>query len=129
MRILIVSNGPDQLADFLGALMDADDVRLGFAPTAAMALDAVTTNPPTLCVVDGNLPDVGGTGAFGLVARLMQVNALVYTAVLSDLSEEDFHEAGEGLGILCHLPAHPGGASAKTLLDALAEVNALAAVS
>jgi len=122
MRILIVSNGPDLLADFLATLMEADDVRLGFAPTAVAALEGVKTNPPTVCVVDGNLPDVGETGAFGLVARLMQVNALVSTAVLSDLSQEDFHEAGEGLGILCQLPAHPDGTSAKALLAALAKI-------
>ena len=64
----------------------------------------------------------GHCDAFTLVARLMQQNALIFTAVVSGLSEADFHEAGEGLGILLALPRHPGAAEAGQVLAALKAV-------
>ena len=35
---------------------------------------------------------------------------------------EHFHEAGEGLGILCRLPLAPGGPEARTLLATLSQM-------
>ena len=51
------------------------------------------------------LPD---TEPLSLVQKLLTVNALVNTAVVSPLSDEEFHEASEGLGILGRLPEEPG---------------------
>ena len=39
---------------------------------------------------------------------IMLVNALVHTAVVTDMAEEVFHDAMEGLGILASLPPQPG---------------------
>ena len=119
MRILVVSNRPDDLTAFVNGL-GGEGVRLTFAPTGAVALAAVAVTPPTLCVVDENLPDMG---PFALVARLMRANALIHTAVLSGLTEEAFHEAGEGLGILQRVAPSPGEAEAESLLAALAAVS------
>lgn len=41
------------------------------------------------------------------VERLMEVNAGLNTAVITDLEHAEFHDAVEGLGILCALPAQP----------------------
>lgn len=118
-HILIASNAPDFLADFLAGLA-GDDTRLRFAPTAEAAEEAVRIAPPALCVVDGELPDAG---PFELVGRLMRVNAMVHTAVISELSDKAFHEAGEGLGILLRLPPRPDADAARDLLAALAAVS------
>ncbi len=119
MNILVASPTPDALTGFLDGLVAAGHV-VHVVPTAAEAIKAVTETPPGLCVVDAGLPDME---PFKLVARLMQINALVFTAVVSDLSEADFHEAGEGLGILLHLPPGPGLADATKLCEALAAVS------
>lgn len=119
MDILIASHRPDDLAEFAAGL-SAAGAKISTAPTGTAALDAVKAHAPTLCVVDEGLPDVG---AFALVARLLHINALVHTAVVSELSDEDFHEAGEGLGILHRLPLHPGVVDAKNLLTALSAVS------
>lgn len=118
MRFLLVSNRPDHLADFVAVLTE-DGHGIDFAPTGAAALGAVSGEAPALCVIDETLPDMDG---FTLVARIMQKNALIHTAVISALSDEDFHEAGEGLGILKRLPLEPGGNDARELLAALSQM-------
>ena len=50
------------------------------------------------------------------------VNAMVNTAVVTAMDEEEFHEASEGLGVLSSLPQEPGADAAKGLLDRLASV-------
>ncbi len=52
----------------------------------------------------------------------MQVNALVNTAVVTAMAEEEFHEAGEGLGILALLPPDSDASRAKALVDQLVSV-------
>jgi DNA-binding response OmpR family regulator len=119
MEIVIVSPEPNGLGDLAAALVAAG-CRIRRAATGGEALQAAADAPPALCVVDAGLPDVD---PFVLVARLMEKNALVNTAVVSDLSDEDFHEAGEGLGILLRLPAAPGPDEAQALLTVLRAVT------
>ncbi len=116
MHILIASPDADALFPFCDALADAGHA-VHVVATAEDAADAVATAAPGLCVVDAGLP---GGDPFALVARIMRASAMVNTAVVSDLSDEDFHEAGEGLGILKRLPPGPGPAEAEALLEALA---------
>lgn len=118
MRILIVTARPDALSTFADVLREKG-LETTFAPTGEAALGLARTTPPTLCVVDEGLPDLA---PFTLVARLMEQNALIYTAVISHLSPEQFHEAGEGLGILTALPQNPGPEAAASLAAALASV-------
>ncbi|MGE4536898.1 MAG: hypothetical protein AB7D37_07455 [Desulfovibrio sp.] len=118
MEILLVTARPRVLTDFTAALA-AGGAHVTIAPNAATALESAAAGRPVLCVVDENLPDLE---SFTLVARLMQQNAMIFTAVVSGLSEADFHEAGEGLGILKRLPPSPDAAAAKDLLATLATV-------
>ena len=46
------------------------------------------------------------------------VNAMVNTAVVSPLSDEEFHEVSEGLGILGRLPNEPGMSDAGAAAQA-----------
>lgn len=118
MEIVIVSPKPEALAAFTETLAAAG-CRLRSVTTGEAAAAIVASAPPQLCVVDAGLPD---TDPFDLVARLMDTNALVNTAVVSELCDEDFHEAGEGLGILMRLPQNPGPSEAQALLTALRAV-------
>jgi len=79
----------------------------------------VRTASPDLVVIDLDLPDFK---PLDLVAQLLMVNAMVNTAVLSPLSEAEFHEASEGLGILGRLPVKPGRGDAVDLLAKLRRV-------
>jgi len=119
MDILLISSRAEELAAFAAELA-AGGASVSVVPSGAAALSAVASAVPTLCVVDEELPDMK---SFALVARLMQANALMHTAVVSGLSDEEFHEAGEGLGILRRLPGAPGASEARELLAALAAVS------
>ena len=72
------------------------------AATARAAIEQAHAKSPTLCVVDDSLTDAG---PFALVATLMREDAFLHTAVVTELSPEAFHEAGEGLGILMRYKA------------------------
>lgn len=115
MRILIATSRPADFTAFLAALT-RDGVETSLAPTGQAALVQAKTQPPTLMVVDENLPD---SGPFALVADLLEINAVILTAVVSHLSAEAFHEAGEGLGIVMELPRHPSAEDAAKLLAAV----------
>ena len=119
MRILLVTGRPADFADFTNALGQRG-ATVDIAATAATAQSMAKIVPPRLCVVDDALPDAT---SFALVAGLMRQNAMIDTAVVSTLSPEDFHEAGEGLGILTALPRRPGPAEAASLLATLAAMG------
>ena len=74
---------------------------------------------PHLVIIDADLPD---TAPLDLVQKLVMVNAMVNTAVVSPLSDEEFHEASEGLGVLGRLPHEPGESDAADLLHKLRTV-------
>jgi DNA-binding response OmpR family regulator len=118
MRILIVTTRPETFTAF-AATLGEKGLETAVAPTGQAALDLARTTPPTLCVVDEQLPD---TDPFALVAKLMSQNALIPTAVVSGLSAEEFHEAGEGLGILTALAQNPGPEAAASLAATLKAV-------
>jgi hypothetical protein len=72
-------------------------------------------------IVDASLPDMEG---LDLVRRLLPVNAMVHTAVISELPEERFHEVSEGLGVLGRLPPRPTAAQAAELLGRIRRLSA-----
>ena len=47
---------------------------------------------------------------------------MINCAAVSSLTSEDFHEAGEGLGILMQLPVEPGQEYADMLLEQLKSI-------
>ena len=67
-------------------------------------------------------PKLTDTDSLDLVREMIGVNAMVNTAVVSSLSDREFHDAGEGLGILCRLPLEPGDKEARELLQKLRAV-------
>ncbi len=113
VHIVLVTPRAQALQSFSEALSSHPEVRLDSVTSGAEALEVVRAVAPQLVIIDFDLPD---TTPLGLVQKLLMVNALVNTAVVSPLSEVEFHEAGEGLGILSRLPLEPGRAEAADLL-------------
>ena len=119
VRILVATTRPEIMELFSDALASDPEVHLQHVVSGADALLAVRTASPDLVVIDLDLPDFK---PLDLVAQLLMVNAMVNTAVLSPLSEAEFHEASEGLGILGRLPVKPGRGDAVDLLEKLRRV-------
>ena len=118
LLIVLASARPEALLAFAAALSSDPEVQLKQVATGAAALEAGRTFPPHLMVID-YLPD---TEPLSLVQKLLTFNAMVNTAVVSPLADEEFHEASEGLGILGRLPSEPGISEAADLLQKLRQV-------
>ena len=119
LRILVATVRPEIMHPFSDALSSDPKVRLQHVVSGADALNAVRNVSPDLIIIDLDLPDFK---PLDLVSQLLMVNAMVNTAVLSPLSEAEFHEASEGLGILGRLPVKPGRGDAVDLLKKLRRV-------
>jgi DNA-binding response OmpR family regulator len=119
MKILMTTRDRGRVAPLAEGL-EARHCSLVWAGSGAEALSLAREEAPDLAVIAENLGDMS---AFTVVARLMAVNAMTHTAVLSDSDPEAFHAAGEGLGILAQLPSAPRAEDAGTLLDRLITVR------
>jgi DNA-binding response OmpR family regulator len=122
LRILLVSARQETMDPFAEGLASDPEVRLEQIGSGAEALSVVRTASPHLVIIDSELPDMG---SLSLVPELLMVNAMVNTAVVSPLSDQEFHEASEGLGILARLPLMPGGSDAAELLRKLRQLLGL----
>jgi DNA-binding NarL/FixJ family response regulator len=119
LHIVLATARPKAMQAFAEALSSDPEVQLESVISGAEALEAVRTSAPHLVIIDAGLPDIG---PLELVQKLLMVNATVHTAVVSPLSDEEFHEASEGLGILGRLPDAPGESDAAELLHKLRTV-------
>ncbi len=118
-QIILASARPKALQTWSAALSANRQVQLRQAASGAEALELVRAAAPHLVIIDSNLPDAA---PLELVQKLLMVNALVNTAVVSPLSDEEFHEASEGLGVLARLPEEPDVSEVTTLLSKLQSV-------
>jgi DNA-binding response OmpR family regulator len=122
LHIVLVSVRPKIFRSFAEGLSTDPQVCLDQVTSGAEALSIVSTGRPHLVVVDSEVPDAD---PLDLVRQMIVANALVNTAVVSPLSDADFHDKSEGLGILCRLPFEPGGNDADALLQKLRSVLGL----
>ena len=75
-----------------------------------------------LVIVDEQLDDMSG---IAFVKQLVKINPLMNTAIVSALTDEEFHEATEGLGVLMQLPIAPREKDAEALLAILEKIGTL----
>jgi DNA-binding NarL/FixJ family response regulator len=119
LRIVIATTRLKAWQAFAAALSANPEVHLDHVVSGAEAMEAARTAAPHLLIIDAELPDLA---PLDLVQKLLMINAMVNSAVVSPLSDEEFHEASEGLGILGRLPNEPGGSDAGELLHKLRTV-------
>jgi chemotaxis response regulator CheB len=115
-RILLVSPNPAALAVFIQSLQAGVKDTIKLASSAQDALELIPGAAPDLIVLD-EIP--GAPPDFELVRKIMHRNALINVAMISRMTEQEFHDAAEGLGILMQLPPGPGRPEAEALLSSL----------
>lgn len=113
MKILLVTTRSDQLAEFISGL-DLNKHEPVLAESGESALDYVHSIKPDLVIVDKNLPDYD---SLDLVREIVRADALINTAVITEMNRKEFHEKSEGLGVLSALPGDPGTEDATKLLQ------------
>jgi DNA-binding NarL/FixJ family response regulator len=114
--IVLATHRLEAMQAFVEALSSNPEVRLQQVTSGAEVLEAVSVSAPHLVIIDSGLAD---NEPLELVKKLLMVNAMMNTVVVSPLSEAEFHEASEGLGVLGRLPKEPGESDAADLLGKL----------
>lgn len=112
--ILAVTDRSPELAGFLQTLQERSGMNLMVATSGKAALEQVKTDRPPFVILDRTLPD---TEPFRLAMDILAVNAMTNLAAITELSDEDFHEESEGLGILCAIAPDPGGEDAAHVAE------------
>lgn len=119
-RILLVSVKEDNLSDLANGLSTAEDVDLHRAESGTSALRSAARLSPRLVVID---EEIGDMAPLDLVVGLLELDATIATAVLSEMPPEEFHEASEGLGVMAQLPPQAGREHVAQLLQKLKAVQ------
>ena len=115
VRALIVGDDAKFPAEFVSA-MEENGARIYRVGSGEAAKAKIAEEKFELVVVDESLADTEGLDC---VKELIAADAFLNCALVSSLSEGDFHEATEGLGLLMQLPVPPKGAVAVKLLERL----------
>jgi len=122
MNVALITAREGQLT-VLRAGLEQRGARLECFAEASRFFEAARTRNWELVILDGlEVPFQS------FVERLLAINVGLNTAVITDLEPEAFHDASEGLGVLCALPAVPGALDAAFLLERLRAVGGLDAV-
>jgi DNA-binding response OmpR family regulator len=105
--------------DFAKALAHHCRTDVTHVRSDAEAVDAAREKMPSLMIIDQDLGHIPG---IELVPRLLRINAMIHTALVSDQPEEIFHDRTEGLGILMKLSPLPNRQEAVHLCERLSGV-------
>ncbi|MFH1091757.1 MAG: response regulator [Pseudomonadota bacterium] len=124
MKILLVTDNKSSWSELAQALAGHEKVEVFWADSGRSALELARVGSYDLVAADQELGDMTG---LELAGRLLEVNAMINSAVVSPLSPEEFHEAGEGLGLLAQLSPSPGPEEAEELVRKLKKVPGLQA--
>lgn len=117
--ILLVSMRQEGLSPLKETLSSDPEFRLKHVGSGVDALRTLHEFPPHLAVIDSSLPDME---PLDLIKKILMVNAMVNTAVMTSVDDKTFHDQTEGLGILTRLPLQPGRREAEQLLLKLRQV-------
>ena len=124
IKLLLVTPHRDPLLELASAMEKDDDVELTWTDSGQKALETLSETSVDLVVIDKDLGDMTG---LEFAEKLLRVNPMINSAVLSSLPSHDFHEASEGLGVFAQLPLRPAKADAEKLLKGLKKLKELTA--
>ena len=128
LKLLLVSPDETSLSGLASALLEHSDVDWYWTDSGEkglnIALETASEAAIDLVVTDEMLGDMSGLEFAG---RLISVNPMINCASVSGLSPENFHDAGEGLGLMAQLPVQPGKEDANKLLRRLRQLKNLTA--
>ncbi len=122
LKVLLVAKDITQFSALGVRLQRQQEMDLVSAVAGNAGLSQLKSQKIDLVIVDEQLADMSG---IAFVKQLVRINPLVNTAIVSALTDEEFHEATEGLGVLMQLPPQPQEKDAEALLAILEKIGAL----
>jgi two-component SAPR family response regulator len=124
LKLLLVSQDINPFNELISALKEYNDVELGISASGEEALAMISGNAVDFVIIDEDLGDMTG---LELVKRILKINPMIDSAVVSRLGHDEFHEASEGLGIMAQLPQQPGREDARRLIKTLKQIKGIPA--
>jgi len=119
ISILLISQDNNSLSGLSAFLGKQNNVDIYLAGSGSKALTMISGRTFDLAVVDEDLGDMAG---LDFVKEMILINPMVNSAVVSSLSQKDFHEASEGLGVMTQLSPKPGEGHAEEMLHSLKRI-------
>lgn len=119
-NILLITSRSARLKEFVQAFDQHEKITVITAESIQEAVLAVEKQPLILVVADDQ---VCGLTGLDIVRCLIEINAFIQTAVISELDDHEFHTRSEGLGILLKLPLIPGKNDVRKLIKRLEQVS------
>lgn len=122
MKFLIVSERPENLNNLDKGLLKHSNAQVLIANSSEAALAVIADKSVDLVIVDD---EISGLPGKRFVEKMITMNPMINTALVSSLSEHDFHEDTEGLGVLMQIPTNPEESVATTVIERLGKVLSL----
>lgn len=122
LKLLLVSNDIGSFSEFNSVLKENGANEILYAESGETALEMIKGNAIDLVITDEEIEDMSG---LAFIRKLISINPMINCVGISSLSEKDFHEASEGLGLMDHLPVNPGRTDAKRLIKTLRLIKGL----
>jgi DNA-binding NtrC family response regulator len=119
-NLLLVSADKGPLSDLASALERDGDVEVSWAKSGFEALKSVSSSDFDLVIMDETLADMT---ALELAGKLLSMNPMIHCASVTSLSQKEYHEKSEGLGLMDPLPDRPGKEDAERLLRRLRQIK------
>lgn len=115
-RLLVILSDKNPCTEFISALKKFSHVQFSRVSSGKAAFQQIAENAIDLVITEEKLPDMTG---LEFVTKLLQINPIINTAVMSSLPRKIFHEASEGMGVLMQLPPNPAAEEAEALIQKL----------
>ena len=115
-KILLASTQPDRFEALQEGLSACHPFTFSWVSGGHAALERLRNTAVDLVIIDEELEDMAGVD---MVRRLLEVDAMINTVLVSTALHDDFHERTEGLGILMPLPPVCGRVEALQLTQLL----------
>jgi len=116
--VLLVSGEIDRFL-MLEAVLSEHGFTVNRAVSGSMAISGIMEGNHDLIIADEQLSDMTGMELAKIVVRQSPMTSL---ALVSTLPDKDFHQSGEGLGILMQLSFEPGQDEAEKLIGSFKHV-------
>ena len=114
-QVLLVTKNKEDFQD-LSEYFKNKGLNVSWRANGESALAEIIRNTYDLMVVNEDLGDMTG---LDYIKKSLYKNPMIHTAAVSSLSEADYHEASEGMGVLMQLPPRPGRPEAEKLFKHL----------
>ena len=122
LKILLAGPDKNNLSALEPTLGKHEDIESTRTESGKTALELAGKTSFDLIVADENLGDMTGLEFAG---KLLLINPMINCAIVSSLSQEEFHEASEGLGLIGRIPPQPGEKNSEELIKKLRSIKGM----